>query len=256
MAVTISVALQKGGTAKTTTAINLAANLGNQGKKVLLIDMDSQANASFSSGLNPRNLDNSLYNVLTTDARYKCTTKEAILSLKYYDIIPADRDVADLVNEMKSADALKNILASVSDNYDYIILDTPPNLSVVTLNALVSSHSIIIPSEPKPFNFTGMIDLEDTIEDVRTNWNPSLKVLGILLVKYSNRTNLNRQMKELIEKEAANLKTTCFECSIRDGIAVSESQLAQKPLIDYAPSSKPSMDYKAFTTEVLQRIGE
>lgn len=252
----ISIALQKGGTAKTTTALNLSAELGSRGKKVLLIDMDSQANSSFASGVDSRNLDNSLYNVLTTDKRYKCEIKEAILKCKYYDIVPADRDVADLVNEMKSPIALKEILKAVSENYDYVVLDTPPNLSIVTLNAFVSSDCIIIPTEPKPFNFTGMRDLEDTITDIRNNWNDSLKVLGILLVKYSNRTNLNKQMKALIDREAKKLNTTCFECCIREGIAVPESQLAQESLIDYAPSSKPTADYKEFTTEVLNRLGE
>lgn len=252
----ISIALQKGGTAKTTTAINLAADLGSRGKKVLLIDMDSQANASFASGINTRELENSLYNVLTVDTSYKCRIRDSILKLKYYDIVPADRDLADLANEMKSAVALKSILETISNSYDYIILDTPPNLSVVTLNAFVASDCIIIPTEPKPFNFTGMRDLEDTINEVKKNWNSTLTVLGILLVKYSNRTNLNRQMKDLISREAVNLNTTCFACSIREGIVVSESQLAQEPLIDYAPSSKPAIDYRAFATEVLNRLGD
>ena len=252
----ISIALQKGGTAKTTTAINLAADLGSRGKKVLLIDMDSQANASFASGINTRELENSLYNVLTVDTSYKCRIRDSILKLKYYDIVPADRDVADLANEMKSAVALKSILETISNSYDFIILDTPPNLSVVTLNAFVASDCIIIPTEPKPFNFTGMRDLEDTINEVKKNWNSTLTVLGILLVKYSNRTNLNRQMKDLISREAVNLNTTCFSCSIREGIVVSESQLAQEPLIDYAPSSKPAIDYRAFATEVLNRLGD
>lgn len=250
----ISIALQKGGTAKTTTALNLAAELGSRDNRVLLIDMDSQANASFASGINTRDLENSLYNVLTNDPQYKCRISEAILKLKYYDLIPADRDVADLISEIKSAVALKSILNTISGRYDFVILDTPPNLSVVTLNAFVASDYIIIPTEPKPFNFTGMRDLEDTIEDVRKNWNPTLKVLGVLLVKFNNRTNLNKQMKELIDKEASKLNTTCFETSIREGIAVAESQLIQESLIDYAPKSNPTLDYIAFATEVLNRI--
>lgn len=252
----ISISLQKGGTAKTTTALNLASDLGKRGKKVLLIDMDSQANASFASGLNTKDLDNSLFNVLTDNSKHKCRIREAILKLKYYDIVPADRDVAYLVDELISPYVLKSVLKTISNAYDYVVLDTPPNLSIVTLNAMVASDYIIIPIEPKPFNFTGMRDLEDTIKDVQKNWNKSLKVLGILLVKYSNRTNLNKQMKELIESEAVKLDTTCFECSIREGIAVSESQLKQMPLIDHSPSAKPTIDYKAFTTEVLKRLGD
>ena len=252
----ISISLQKGGTAKTTTAINLAADLTAKGKKVLLIDMDSQANATFASGINSRDLDNSLYNVLTSENRYRCTISEATLSTDYYDIIPADRDVADLVNEMTKAVQLKSCLETIKGRYDYVVLDTPPALNVVTLNAFVASDSIIIPTEPKPFNFTGMRDLEDTIEDVKKNWNKSLTVLGILLVKYSNRTNLNKQIKELIDREATHLGTTCFTTTIREGIAVPESQMAQEPLIEYAPKAKPTIDYKGFTTEVLERLGD
>ena len=256
MAKVISIALQKGGTAKTTTAINLAANLSHRKKKVLLIDMDSQANASFASGVNVRNLQNSLYNLLTTDRRYKCNLAEVVLHGDSYDVIPADSDVIDLSKELDSVTVLKSILKPIQESYDYIVIDCPPALSIITQNALAVSDYVIIPSEPKPFNFTGMVDLKEMINDIQNGYNTNLQVLGILLVKYNRRTNLTKTIQQMIEGFAVQLQTTVYSSTIREGVAVPESQLAQKPLIDYAPSANPTIDYKAFTTETLKRMGE
>lgn len=254
MAKIISVALQKGGTAKTTTAINFAANLAFRKKKVLLVDMDFQANATFGSGVDGRTLKNSLYNVLTPDHRYRCDIKDAILHTKYFDILPADKDVMDLQIEVKETTALRGLLKTVVSSYDYIVIDQPPALNTIALNGFVASTHIIIPAEPKPFNFTGMVDMKETIDTVREKQNPALSVLGILLVKYNRRTNLAKTMQEAIENYAVQLKTTVYETTIREGVAVPESQLAQQPLIYYAPSAKPTIDYKAFTTETLKRL--
>lgn len=254
MAKVISICLQKGGTAKTTTAINLSANLAHRKKRVLLIDMDFQANATFGSGINGKALDNSIYNVLTPDRRYHCSIKDAILHTDFYDIVPADKDVMDLQLELKTVTALRDETKRIGSSYDYIIIDCPPALNIISQNALVASDYIIIPSEPKPFNFTGMVDMKDTIEAVRKNHNPDLKVLGILLVKYNKRTNLTKLMQDSIEDYSGQLQTTVYESTIREGVAVPESQLAQQPLIYYAPSAKPTIDYKAFTTETMKRL--
>lgn len=256
MAKVISICLQKGGTAKTTTAINLSANLAYRKKKVLLIDTDFQANATFGSGIDSRGLEYSLYNVLTPDRRYKCNIRDAILHTDFYDILPADKDVMDLQIELKSFTALKDSIRTIGSSYDYIIIDCPPALNIISQNALVASDYIIIPSEPKPFNFTGMVDMRETIDAVRKNHNSNLKVLGILLVKYNKRTNLTKLMQESIDNYSAQLQTTLYESTIREGVAVPESQLAQQPLIYYAPSSKPTIDYKAFTTETIKRLGD
>ena len=254
MATTISICLQKGGTAKTTTAINLAANLAHRKKRVLLIDMDFQANATFGSGIDGKTLRYSLYNVLTPDQQYKCTIKDAILHTDFFDIVPADKDVLDLQLELKTFTALRDAVRTIDSSYDYIIIDCPPALNIISQNALVASDYIIIPSEPKPFNFTGMVDMKETIEAVRKNHNPNLKVLGILLVKYNKRTNLTKMMQDSIESYSRQLHTTVYESTIREGVAVPESQLAQQPLIYYAPSAKPTIDYKNFTTETMKRL--
>lgn len=256
MAKVISICLQKGGTAKTSTAINLAADLAPHKKKVLLIDMDFQANATFGSGIDGKSLSNSLYNLLTPDQQYKCSIKDVILHTDFYDILPSDKDVLDLQLELRSFTELRDSIKTIGSSYDYIIIDCPPALNIISQNALVASDHIIIPCEPKPFNFTGMVDMKETIEAVRSKYNPDLKVLGILLVKYNRRTNLTKLMQNSIEKYSKQLQTTVYESTIREGVSVPESQLAQQPLIYYAPSAKPTIDYKAFTTETLKRLGD
>ena len=252
---TIAITLQKGGSCKTTTAVNLSAILHSKGKKVLLIDMDSQANATFASGINSKELDYSLYNVLTKDQQYKANIQDAIISTKHYDILPADRDIADLTLELTPEDsgALKALTAAVARKYDYCIIDCPPALNTITVNALVASDYIVIPIEPRPFSFSGLDDLKKTIDELKNN-NKKLSVLGILLTKYNNRTILSRTMTDLIDNYCKNMNTKLFSATIRESIAVPESQIAQQPLIEYAPKNKATIDYKGFTTELIKRM--
>ena len=152
---------------------------------------------------------------------------------------------------------LKNtVIAPLRDQYDFIVIDTPPALGNLSYNALSASDYVVIPSEPRPFALQGLGALHETIKSVQKNVNPGLKVLGILLIKYSNRTVLNRDIKDMIEDYAKEMDTIVFSTSIREAVAVAEAQTLRQPLIDYAKNSKPNIDYKAFTTEVLKRIGE
>ena len=198
MAITISIALQKGGVGKTATALNLAAELGLRKKSVLLIDLDAQADSTYSSGYNTSDLEYSLYNVLTTDNEYHCNIEQAILNCKYYDLLPADSAVNDLTLELKDFEALKKVLALVQNKYDFIILDCPPAISMITANAFVASQNIIIPSECRTYSFLAMMDLKQSINEIKESLNPDLKVLGILLVKYDKRTTLTKQMQDMI----------------------------------------------------------
>ena len=253
MAVVISVALQKGGVGKSTTSQALASTLGFKKKRVLLIDMDSQCNVTFSSGVDKPQY--SIFDVLGEG----CRADEALIHCKYYDLLAAD----SFLTKFESADKedveptlLKIVLEPIKNNYDFIIIDTPPALGNLSFNSLVASDYVVIPTEPRPFALQGLGALHNTIETVRNTQNPNLKVLGILLIKYHNRTVLNRDIKQMIEDYAKQMNTTVFNATIREGIAVPEAQIMRQPLIDYAKNSNPNKDYKAFTTELLQKIGE
>lgn len=250
MAITISIALQKGGVGKSTTAQALASTLGFKHKKVLLIDMDSQGNVTYSSGADDP--AHTIFDVLGED----CGADEALIHCKYYDLLAADTYLTNIeMSENVEPTLLKNALEPIKDNYDFIIIDTPPALGNLSFNSLVASDYVVIPAEPRPFALQGLGKLHDTIVTVRNSLNPALRVLGILLIKYSNRTVLNRDIKTMIEEYAEQMQTVVFNTSIREGIAVAEAQTVREPLIDYAKSSKPNIDYKAFTTELLQKIG-
>lgn len=247
MAVTISVALQKGGTGKTTTATTLAGILGSQGKKVLLVDMDSQCNATYISGAEE---EPTIIDVITED----CTVADAIQKSNRYDVLAGSEQLANFerLEEVEST-LLKNTLAAVEQSYDFIIIDTPPALGNILKNCLVASDYVLIPTEARPLAIKGLIALQETIQTVQEEYNHP-QVLGVALVKYSDRTVLNRQMKDLLEEQVAELGTELFATFIREGIAVSESQAMQETLIDYAPKSKPCEDYLKLTEEIIGRI--
>ena len=251
MAIIISIALQKGGVGKTTTALALAATLGSQNKKVLLVDMDSQANATYSSGVD--NPDHTIFDVLGED----CRVNEALTHCKYYDLLPADPYLTNIeMSENVEPTLLKNSLRSIIDNYDFIIIDTPPALGNLSFNSLVASDYVIITTEARPFALQGLGKLHETIASVRSSLNPDLQVLGIILNKYNNRTVLNRDIKTMIEEYAVEqMQTVVFNTSIREGIAVPEAETLRTPLIEYAPKSKPNIDYKSLVAELLQKIG-
>ncbi|NCB96110.1 MAG: ParA family protein [Negativicutes bacterium] len=250
-AVVISVALQKGGVGKSTTSQALASTLGFRKKKVLLIDMDSQANVTYSSNVDKP--QKTITDVLGED----CKADEAIIHCKYYDLLAADSYLTNVeMAEGVESTLLKNAIEPIKNRYDYVIIDTPPALGNLSFNSLVASDYVVIPTEPRPFALQGLGALHNTIESVQKRLNPSLRVLGILLIKYSNRTVLNRDIKDMIEDYAKQMNTVVFDTTVREGIAVAEAQTVREPLIDYAKSSKPNIDYKAFTTELLHKIGE
>lgn len=251
MAITISIALQKGGVGKSTTAQALASTLGFKHKKVLLIDMDSQGNVTYSSGVDEP--QHTIFDILSGD----CKTNEALIHCKYYELLASDSYLTNVeMSENVEPTLLKNAIKPIKNNFDIIIIDTPPALGNLSFNSLVASDYVVISVEPRPYALQGLGKLHNTIVSVRDNLNPSLKVLGILLIKYNNRTVLNRDIKTMIEDYAKQMNTVVFNTSIREGIAVPEAQTVREPLIDYAQNSKPNIDYKAFTTELLKKIGE
>jgi len=249
MAIVIAVTLQKGGVGKTTTSQALASCLTNINKKVLLIDFDKQADCTYSSGVN--NPQKTVTDVLDE----RCHAADAIIHCDWYDLLPADEYLVNVENDNDvKPTLLKKVLAPVLDRYDYVVIDTPPALGNLSFNAMVASDYIVVPSEVRPYSLKGLSALNQTIKTVQKHYNPNLKVLGILLVKYHDRTILNRDIKDMTEEYAAEMGTTVFETKIREGIAVGEAQTVREPLIAYDKNSKPSLDYIMFAKEVDEKI--
>lgn len=245
----ISIALQKGGVGKTTTAQALASTLGTQKKKVCVIDLDGQRNLTYASGVEAP--EQTITSVLSGN----CTVADAVIQCKYYDLLAADEYLGNVERaEQVSPKLLKESIQPLLDLYDYIIIDTPPALGNLLFNALTASDYVIIPSEARPFALQGLDALNQTIQAVQQSVNPDLKILGILLIKFNTRTVLNRNIKAMAENYTSEIGTTVFKTGIREGISVAEAQMKQIPLIEYAPKSNSSIDYIKFAKEVIQKI--
>lgn len=269
MAITIAVAMQKGGVGKTTTAQTVSDILGCiKNKRVLLIDLDSQRNTTQASGID--NPDKTITDVLGEE----CTAKEAVIKCKHYDLLAADQyltnvekalvetpELKSLKNNLENAGIalidmtlLRSVLIPLQKKYDYILIDTPPALGNLSYMAMVAADYVLIPAEPSVYGLTGLSDIHNTLSAVQNGSNPSLKVIGILLVKYNRRTLLSRDVRDMIDEYSDRMNTSIFNTTIRESVAVREAQMVRKPLIDYAPNNNATIDYKGFTTELIQRI--
>lgn len=246
MAITIAVALQKGGVGKTTTAETIAAILGSRGKHVLLVDMDSQMNVTFIGNVRA---EKTITDVFTGE-----DIRNAIYHCKRYDLLAADEYLANLEKlEDVEPTLLKNSLADIQADYDYILIDTPPALGNLLKNSLIASDYVLIPTDARPLSIKGLDALEPTLKAVKAV-SSHFSILGVVLVKYSERTVLNRQIRELLTERVESMNTILFDTKIREGIAVPEAQAMQTSLIDYAPKSKPCTDYEQLVNEILKRI--
>lgn len=251
MSKVISVINQKGGVGKTSTCIALNAGLQKSGAKTLLIDLDAQGNLSYAV-----NADTSEYNALRVLQRPEKVLDE-IKGSKQGDIIastPTLTNAEAVITEVGKEYRLKEAINHISNEYDYIIIDTPPALSILTINALTASDYVIIPAQADVFSLQGIAQLNQTIETVKKYTNPKLNVLGILLCRHNPRTNLTQHLTALIEDTANALNTTVFNSKIREAVAVKESQAFQSNIFEYAKNSNVAEDYQAFVDEVLDRI--
>lgn len=246
MAVVITVAMQKGGTGKSTTALVLSALFGKVGK-VLLIDLDGQGNATYASGVDAPQY--TIFDVLADEY----SIADALIKCKYYDLLAASQWLTNI--EMSEAEPmlLRDAIAPVREHYDVIIIDTPPALGNLSINAMSASDYVLIPTDLRPFALQGLVMLQETIKSVQDRLNSQLKIMGILMVKYHDRTILNRDIKKMIEEFAEKIGTVVLDSRIREGIAVAESQISREPLIDYAPKSNPCMDYRALALEIIHK---
>lgn len=244
------IASQKGGNAKTTTALAMAAGFASKGKKTLLIDLDPQGNATFATGARS---DGPTSRDLLTG---KTKAKDAVQQTHTGALIAASPWLAgaDMDFNGKGADKLlQRALEPIRGQYDYIIIDTPPALGILTINALTAADKLIITAQADVFSLQGIDGLAKTIEPIKERTNPRLEISGILLTRYNARSILTRDVTKLAEQLAKRIGTTLFNTKIREGIAVKESQISQQSLFSYAQKSNPALDYMDFISELERK---
>lgn len=254
MATVIALTNQKGGVGKTTTSGALAAGLASfYNRKVLAIDLDPQGNLGFSLGLDIED-GSTIYDVLKGTA----PVQDAIQSVNGCDIITSNILLSGAELEFTGENRellLKTVLKPIMNDYDYIIIDTPPALNVLTVNAYSVADYLIIPMAPEILSLLGLTQLKETVDSVRQSVNSHLNVLGILLTKYNRRTLLAKEVSELAENIASQMSTCVFDAKIRPSVSAAEAPAHGESIFEYSPRSNPSADYREFITEVLHRIG-
>jgi chromosome partitioning protein len=241
----IAITNQKGGVAKTTTAINVSACLAKLKKKVLLVDLDPQASLTDYFGIDTEGIKD-IYDVLTN----KSTWNEVLIKKDNLDVIPSSIEWAE--DSLKQDPyLLTKAFISLSAYYDYVIIDCPPHLGLLNLNALLFSDYIIIPIKSQLAPLKSLNKLFKTISEVKTGFNKDVKILGYLLTEYDQRTNLSREIKEILSN---NFKDQIFKTEIRNNISIAEAYSFNKSVIDYMPKSNGAIDYMNLTKEIIKRL--
>lgn len=248
----IAVMNQKGGCGKTTTVVNLAASLVKLGKRVLVVDMDPQANATTSFGINKNELKRTVYTALVK----KCSVERATLPTNIKDlfILPSNIDLSGLEIELSKESnyhiVLKDLLAPIKDIFDFIIIDLPPSLGIITINALVASDSVLIPIQAEYFALEGLADLLNTINLVETRLRSPSPIKGILLTLYDSRTRLGREVYKELKKYFKD-KEYIFKSVIPRNVRLAEAPSYGKPCLTYDSESKGSRAYLSLAREFL-----
>jgi len=258
MAKIFCVANQKGGVGKTTTTVNLAAGLAKVGQRVLMIDLDPQGNATMGSGVDKRKLELSVYDVLLesasiAEARTQSDKlKDASCS---YDILGANRELAgaevELVEVERREKRLKQAIAAVDAEYDFVLIDCPPSLSMLTLNGLCCAHGVIVPMQCEYFALEGLTDLVNTIKQVKANLNDDLQIIGLLRVMFDPRITLQQQVSDQLK---AHFGDKVFDSVIPRNVRLAEAPSYGLPGVVFDPSSKGAQAFVAFAQEMVTRI--
>ncbi len=252
MARVISVANQKGGVGKTTTTVNLGACLAEEGKKVLLVDMDAQGNATSGIGIKKSDVHNDIYDVLVNEVPIKEVIQKT--AREGLDIAPATIQLSgaeiELTSMMARESRLKLALKDVIDDYDFILIDCPPSLGHLTINSFSASDSILIPVQSEYYALEGLSQLLNTIRLVQKHFNADLRIEGVLLTMYDARTNLG---SEVVEEVRKYFRERVYDTIIPRNVRLSEAPSHGKSIIDYDPKSKGAESYQALAKEVLNR---
>ena len=253
MAKIFCVANQKGGVGKTTTTVNLAAGLAQIGQRVLMVDLDPQGNATMGSGVDKRSLALTVYDVLIEEA----SVREAAVPAEAcgYHVLGANRELAgaeiELVQLERREKRLKAALAEVDADYDFVLIDCPPSLSILTLNGLCAAHGVVVPMQCEYFALEGVTDLVHTIKQVHANLNPDLQIIGLLRVMFDPRITLQQQVSEQLK---AHFGSKVFDTVIPRNVRLAEAPSYGLPGVVFDPSAKGSQAFVSFATEMVARV--
>ncbi len=258
MAKIFCVANQKGGVGKTTTTVNLAAGLAKVGQRVLMVDLDPQGNATMGSGIDKRQLEMSIYDVLLESASVaeaRVTSPKLVAADCSYDILGASRELAgaevELVGLERREKRLKMALEQATNDYDFILIDCPPSLSMLTLNGLCSAHGVIVPMQCEYFALEGLTDLVNTIKQVHANLNKDLAIIGLLRVMFDPRITLQQQVSEQLSQHFGD---KVFNTVIPRNVRLAEAPSYGLPGVVFDPSSRGAQAFISFAEEMVERI--
>jgi chromosome partitioning protein len=243
----ISFANQKGGVAKTTTTLNLGVAFAEQNLRVLLVDLDPQGNLTMSQGMNPDTIERSMFDVLVHRLPIEEVIRQAEVDLAVSSIDLAGAELA-LSSMIGRERALEKALATVKANYDYVLVDTPPSLGLLTINALVASNGVIVPVQCEYLSLRGLVQLESTLSMIRENLNPTVEIEGILPTMFDSRTLHSREAVEILQENFGEL---VFDTKIRKTVRYAEAPVKGSSILKYDPSGNAAEAYRRLAKEVL-----